>query len=478
MKEYNVYDYGAAGDGVQKDTAAIQKAIDACSADGGGKVAFPKGKYLTGTIHVRDFVTLSFSPSAVLLGSTDIDDYNRPGVDNIHEMRDAHGLSIIYAENAENIGIEGFGEICGQGATFPCGTESYSVEDKEFAPVNQRFLRPVLLRFRYCKRVRFRDILFTASASHGVHINWCKDVLADGVRIFNRANQNNDGFHIVASEDVRISNCNLSCGDDAIAISGGADRFAITNCIISSRWAAIRTMGASEGALRNIAISNCVIYDTYGCAVKLQSSSGGIMENISVDNIALENVTGPISLRLGTHFGFSPGRVEPYPIGIMRNISFSNIIGTVAGYPDPLPHEVAPFPGERRSCINLSGVEGHMIKNVSFTNINLVFPGGGTAEEAERTDVPELRDRYPEYFMFGILPAYGFYARHVEELSLDKIKLTLLSKDMRAAIFCDDVENLEIFRLTADSHARQDNLLRFRNTRNAHIDASLAAPGA
>jgi hypothetical protein len=266
---------------------------------------------------------------------------------------------------------------------------------------------------------------------------------------------------------VMISDCHIDSGDDAIALKEGGFRIVVTNCVISSRWAAIRVGPEARGVFRDIVVSNCVIYDTYGAAIKIQEVEGGVMENFSFDNLVMNHVTGPISLRLGGYLGWRQERKESLPIGVLRNIRFSNIQATVADNAYPLPHEVPAFPGEKKSCLNITGVPGYFIENVSFNGLHLTFPGGGSWEEAQR-EVPELRDRYPEYHMFGILPAYGLYLRHVKGLTFEDITLDTAAPDQRPALFAEDVEDLELSTFRA-AGGGSEALLRLRDVRQVYL---------
>jgi hypothetical protein len=288
-----------------------------------------------------------------------------------------------------------------------------------------------------------------------------------GVHLLNRANQNNDGFDLTYCEDVTISDCHIDCGDDAIALKEGGIRIVVTNCIISTRWAAVRIGPEAHGVFRDIAISNCVIYNTYGSGIKIQQVEGGVMENIGFDNLVMENVTGPISLRLGGYLGWKKERKESLPIGILRNIRFSNIRARVADNAYPLPHEVPAFPGEKKSCINITGVTGYFVENVSFNEIHITFPGGGDLEDSKRV-VPELRDHYPEYHMFGTLPAYGMYVRHSRKITLENVTFDLANPDLRPALVCDDVEDLELANFRAMGNP-QTSALRLIDTRRGYI---------
>lgn len=464
----SVRDFGGKGDGVTLDTGAIQAAIDACTNAGGGAVDVPAGSYLTGTITLKDNVTLHVGAGARLLGSTSLVDY--PGLgrpEGTIDYLEYLGHCLINADGAHHIALTGEGCVDGQGAAFPYGVENYNFEDQALASSQQSFNRPTLLRFTDCQDVMIGNLTLQHAASWCCNLEKCKEVRIHGVHLFNRANQNNDGFDLTDCEDVTISDCHIDCGDDAIALKEGGLRIAITNCIISTRWAAVRIGPEARGVFRDIAVSNCVIYDTYGAAIKIQEVEGGLMENISFDNLVMNHVTGPISLRLGGYLGWRQERKESLPIGVLRNIRFSNIRATIADNAYPLQHEVPAFPGEKKSCLNITGVPGYSIENVSFSGLQLTFPGGGSQEEAHRA-VPELRDRYPEYHMFGILPAYGIYLRHVKGLTFEDVTLETASPDLRSALVGDDVQDLELSNFRAAGTGAEP-LIRLRDARQVYV---------
>jgi hypothetical protein len=464
----SVRDFGAAGDGKALDTFALQAAIDACAGAGGGTVYLPAGDYLTGTVTLKDNVTLHVGPSARLLGSTSLADYPnvRQGGEKMFGL-EYLDYCLINACGAHHIALTGEGVVDGQGAAFPYGTENFNFEDQDSA-VNQRaFLRPTLLRFTDCRDVAIRRLTLRNAASWCCNLESCRELRIHGVHLVNRANQNNDGFDLNRCEDVTISDCHLDCGDDAIALQEGGCRIVVTNCVISTRWSAVRLGPAARGVFRDVAVSNCVIHDTYGAALKLQEVEGGVMENISFDNLVMDRVTGPISLRLGGYLGWRNERKESLPIGVLRNIRFHNITAVVADNAHPLPHEVPAFPGERLSCLNITGVPGFYVEDVSFRGLHLTFPGGGSREDARR-EVPELRDRYPEYHMFGTLPAYGIYIRHAKGLIFEDVTLECAAPDLRPALVAEDVENLELSNVRAGG-AGTEALLRLRDARDAYL---------
>jgi hypothetical protein len=380
----------------------------------------------------------------------------------------AGGYCLLYAQEAQHVQLCGEGSIDGQGKAFPYGSEGFNIEDEAAAPTTQTFVRPQLIHLKDCQNVVITGVTLQHAASWCCHIEQCKEVRIDGVHLFNRANQNNDGFDLTDCEDVVVSNCHVDCGDDAFALKEGGIRIAITNCHISTRWAAFRIGPEARRTFRDIVVSNCVIYDTYGSGIKIQEVEGGVMENILFSNIVMDNVTGPISLRLGGYLGWKNERKESLPIGILRNVRFSGIHARVADNAYPLPHEVPPFPGERRSCITLTGVPGFYIENVTFNGVDVTFPGGGSLEDAHVT-VPELRDHYPEYHMFGTLPTYGMYVRHVKGLRLDDVRFNVAEPDLRPALACEDVDDLELSGFRAEANAEADALITLKAARGVFI---------
>src|SRR5215475_16223054 len=200
---YNIRDFGAKGDGTTLDTAAVQSAIDTCAGDKGGTVLVPAGNFVVGTLELKSNVTLHLAAQGRLLGSGSADHYKAgngipPGNGNI---------VLISAANAENITIEGPGTIDGNGAKFFTGRGDNTGPGQNSA--EGYFQRPHLMVFYRCKNLVIRDVFLTASAYHCARILQCQRVRLDGVRIYNRVNLNNDGFHINSSEYVHIANCDV-----------------------------------------------------------------------------------------------------------------------------------------------------------------------------------------------------------------------------------------------------------------------------
>ena len=447
--EYNVRDFGATGAGKSPDTAAIQRAIDTCSQQGGGTVFFPKGDYLSATIILKSDVTLYLAAGARLVATANVEDYK------------THGC-ILYAREAHNIGLAGVVDGRGKGVQGACGSADC--------------IRYKIIHFIRCRNALLTGVLLKDSAFWHTHLTECEEVRIEGVRVHGFVNANNDAFDIDSCQNVFISDCHIKCGDDAIALKTNSTlpckNITVTNCVISTRWAAFRFGPESRGNFEEITVSNCVIHDTFGCGIKLQMNEGAQMKNIAFNNLVMENVTGPISLRLAKWIsGLIPREGnEDRPVGIFQNVLFSNIRARVAANAQPELYDAGkPFPGEERSCISITGLPGHPIEGIALSDLRITFPGGGTGEEAARRSVPDLAETYPEYFMFGVLPAYGLYAHHVKDLTLNNVRFDVASPDLRPAVVCDDVEGLDMADFQAEGNEAAESLVQLQQSRGVFI---------
>jgi len=419
---FAVTDYGAVGNGITKNTQAIQKAIDTAAAEGGGTVYFPAGNYLSGTIYLKNNITLHLDAGATLLGSNKLEDFPitkcayRSYTDN-YTYR-----SLIFGENLHNIAIVGRGTIDGQGAAF------------KFTRENPYLCRPYIIRIITCKKVLIEGIRLQNSPMWMQHYLACDNVTVRGITVYNHVNANNDMIDIDCCHNVRISDCYAETDDDAITLKSTSDRpcenVTITNCTVSSLCNAIKMGTETNGGFKNITISNCTIFNTGIAGLALEIVDGGTMDRVAVSNITMNKVKSAIFLRLGNRARpFKKDMPKP-KMGKMQNIIISNIVAT----------------GASHICCPIVGLPGHPIKNVTISNVNITCAGGGTKKEAARI-VPELPEKYPECKMFGNLPAYGFYCRHVDGLTLSNINVKCEIPDERPLLVCDDVKNLEVIGL-------------------------------
>lgn len=441
---YSVVDYGAEGDGITLDTKAIQQAIDAANKNGGGTVFFPAGKYLSGTIFFKSDVSLYLDAGSELLGSTELDDYPvtictyRSYTDNYTRR------SLIYAENVENISILGMGTVNGQGAAFR------HFQTKE----NPGYMeRPYMFRFIECKSVTVRDITIINSPMWVQHYLVCEDVVIDGITVQSHVAGNNDGIDIDSCDKVRISNCIIDSGDDAIVLKATSNRpcknVVITNCILSSHTNAFKLGTESNGGFENITFSNSVIHDTRLAAIALEMVDGGDLKRVSINNIVMEDCGTAIFIRLGNRarpfLSKGPGggneawtwdkeeKVVIPGMGSLSNVMISNIQATQIG---------------QIGC-SITGIPGFPVEDITMKNIRIEFVGGGTSELINK-DIPEMEDNYPEFEMFGALPSFGFYVRHANNIRFENLELEYREKDQRPALKFEDVQNLDLVDVEGD----------------------------
>ncbi|MEQ8556536.1 MAG: glycoside hydrolase family 28 protein [Cyclobacteriaceae bacterium] len=445
-KIFDIRDFGAVGDSSTLNTKAIQDAIDACTANGGGTVWVPAGNYVIGTIELKSNVTLSLDYGASLLGSHDRTDYP---IHNLRPAREGNAECLFYAEDATNIRFEGLGVIDGRG--YP------EVFPKSSGP-GGKDNRPRLIRFENCSNLTFSGLTYKNPAFWGIHLVDCKGVHFNGVTVQFRDNgSNNDGLDLDGCQNVLIENSDINAGDDAICLKSSLNpcrNFVIRNCIVSSNTAPVKFGTSSYGGFIDVDITNCYFYDSPMGAIKLQSVDGGRLENVNISRITMEGVGSPVFIRLGKRGRvYAESKIEEEKtkerIGTIKNIKISDIKATVevlrhqrgvdtTGVEVP-PEETTDREWAKAGPIMITGIPGHNIENVTLENIDISYPGGLPPEKINM-EIPEDEDRYPEQFFFGVLPAWGAYIRHAEDIQFKNVNMTKRSNDKREMIVTEDVE--------------------------------------
>lgn len=468
-KVFDITAYGAKSDGTTINTSAIQQAIDACHAAGGGTVLVPSGVFVSGSLLLKSHVTLKVGKNAILRGSPNIADYTV-------ETAPLHWSAfwkfaasnwkqcLIYAENAREIGIEGPGTIDGQGGT-----------ERKVFPNASAPRRPMLVRFVGCRKVTVREVKLLDPASFTTFFVRSEDIHIERVTIRSRKSPNGDGLNFDGCRRVRIKDCDLDTGDDGIAPKTfhpdwPNEDFEISGCRITSRWHAIRVGAESIGAIRRLSMRDCVFTQCQG-GIKIESTEGAQFEDLSFSGIEMKQVCQPFMV-LASRFAFSAhGQSVRPPVGRIRNVRFNDIrvvvgAGGDVGYKGKSGLE-DPF---ERLCSAVVSLPGTLIENVSFTNIDLTFPGGGTAEQASRLDVGELLES-SNYIKWatpfdGELPASALYLRHVKGVRLEKVRLTVEKPDARAFIAGDDIEGLTLQGVVARAPAPVPGLAKLADARD------------
>ncbi len=413
---YNVRRYGATGNAIRLDSPAINQAIAACAGHGGGAVLVPPGKYLCGTILLKSNVTLHLQKGAEIFGSPRIGDYTKvaPFVDGDGQ---SFGYCLIGADKARNIAITGRGTINGDGVGFNGD-------------------RPFLIRFADCQGITVRGCLLTQSAAWGLNLYHCRTVLISHVHIYNHANYNNDGIDIDSSELVRIRHCDINSEDDCICFKtttrAPCRHIRVRDCRLSSLCAAVKFGSESRGTFSDIHVTNCHAYDTRLGGIKILCMDGGHIHNVRFDNFSMRNVDMPIFIRLGARLGtFHPGQ-QPLKPGSITNIVIRNVTATACNEGHLL------FP----TGIFITGIPGDQIGSVVLDNVHITLTGGAAASD-EYIRVPEDITEFPDFYLFSrYLPAYGIFARHVNDLRLNNVGFSLAMPDGRPPVVCEDVPRI------------------------------------
>ncbi len=437
---YNIVDYGAVGDGTTLNTKAIQSAIDACANSGGGTVVLPSGTYLSGTIVLKDNICLHFEHNSTLLGSTRHEDYPLQSLPKYRSHKDRSGgfYALIYAEGAKNIALTGTGVINGQG------------KDQKPRPnpiAGDVDGRPRNILFISCHDIRVEGLYMKDSGTWNQHYLNCEDVIVDKIKVYNHVNRNNDAIDIDGCRRFVLSNSIFDTDDDGITLkstgTAACEDIVITNCIVSSWCNAIKAGTESTGGFKNVTISHCIIkpsrskakpifndYPSGITGISLEIVDGGTMEGVTISNVTIDGTKCPLYIRLGNRARKHTKDALNPDMGIMKNISISNLVCYNSG----------------NYSNSISAIPGYYIENVSLSNIQLFNEGGLEAGEylADIEDVKEDEKGYPQPTNWKELPSSALFIRHAKNVTIQGLLIGSEATDPRVPIIAHDVEGLSI----------------------------------
>ena len=497
---YNVRAFGATGDGKALDTPAINRTIETAAAAGGGTVRFPAGTYRCFSIHLKSNITLYLDHGATILAADPSEkdgQYDSPEPNQWDQYQDfGHSHwhnSLIWGENLENVAILGPGLIWGKGLVrhgnqSRTAAQNQALGDAPSDPRGGPFGYPnprdavepgwgnKSISLKLCRNVIIRDI----SILHGGHFA----ILATGVdnlTIDNlKIDTNRDGIDVDACRNVRISNCSVNSPFDdgicpkssyALGYVRATENLTITNCQVSgydegtflngsykrdyksergtfSPTGRIKFGTESNGGFKNITVSNCVFDYCRGLA--LEAVDGALLEDVTITNITMRDISNsPLFLRLGFR---GRGPKEKTTVGALRRVIISNIV---------------VYNADPKYASIISGIPGHSVEDVRLSNIRIYYQGGGTKEQAA-LDPPEQEDAYPEPTMFGELPAYGFFIRHVKDLEVNNVEVSYMKEDMRPPFILEDVQGADFLHVKAQ-HTQSVPTFVLKNVGNLSI---------
>ena len=466
-------DFGAVPDGFTVNTVSIQAAIDFVSTHGGGRVVLDNGDYVTGTIYLKDGVTLWIDEDCSLLGSLNPFDYIKDPV--------AKWTSLIFAIGQKNIGIEGGGTINGRG--FGIATRFIDFvhlgvfEDALNNDRLQEAQRPENIHFYKCEGIVIRDITLRDPGCWNQQYDKCRDILVERVHVDAKSYWNNDGIDIVDSSDVIIRDCFFDAADDVYCFKshsndGVSENILVENCVGRSSANGIKFGTYTRDKFKNFKFKNIKIYDTYRSAITIATVDGATIEDVEIDGIESIHTGNPIFLRTGTRHTRDDQKAY------LKNIVIKNMYAEVpldkpdAGYSyegpvEDLPRNVLPS--------IIYGNPNIKIENVRLENIEIVYPGHADPEYAYRGSskeeldaIPEMETSYPEFSNWKELPAWGFYIRHADGIVFDNVKITVDGEDYRPAIVTDDVNGLRLknVEINQDTAPKGKKLIINKDTKN------------
>ncbi len=460
-----VTDYGAVADGITNNVAAIQQAIDDASAAGGGKVVIPPGNFMTGPVYLKSGVELHLELGACLTGPTDRSAYPASKV----------RTALITAIDQHDISITGRGVIDGRGQELVADIIQ-KLRKGELTPndtlwrVKRPGNRTLIINLVSCRNINISDITLKDASDWVQNYAECDGLTIRGITVQSTAYWNNDGLDVTDCRNVRIVNCFINSADDAICLKSEnpescCENIFIDSCTVRSSANGFKLGTASHGGFKNIKVRNLTVFDTYRSAIAIEAVDGGAVENIDVRNVVARNTGNAIFIRRGNRTG---------KIGLLKNVYIADVKAEVPlykpdqGYPiegppdhlnpgfDKMPvrpshfhiygHPWLPYNPIPASVV---GIPGNPVEDVTIENVEITYPGRGNKEIAcipldKLASVPENEARYPEFSMFGELPAWGLYVRHAEGLILKNISVAAETRDYRPAFVFDDVSGLSM----------------------------------
>lgn len=440
----NVREFGARGDGITLDTGSIQNAINTCHNNGGGYVVFDRGTFVSGTIYMKSNVFLRIEIGAKLLASPSIDDYGLDTHYNRYQNEPELDRCFIYAQDCENIGFVGDGEINGNVECFPNKGSIY---------------RPMMIRVLRCTNIKLKDLRLYDTAGWTTAFLDSQKIWATNLDIYNDKRYNGDGLDFDGCSDVFVSNCAITGTDDNLCLQASNKDYPvrnvhITNCRFTGLCAGLRIGLKSVGSISHVTISNCTFINVWREGIKIECTEGGNISDIMISSIAMHNVTRPLFIILNNrldYLGSSIGVTNVPDFGTMDRIFISDLTATDDEEMRNIHYRFSDdIMGEPKFAgIRIDANEEHKIGAVSIKGLRYKYIGG-----VKLSDIPEANS-YPSVQDMRVFkgkdtdvsenynPTWSratfMDIRNVENLIMFDIEFETIYPDERESIFIDDI---------------------------------------
>ncbi len=406
VKTYNIIEHGAIGDGKTLNSKAIQAVIDECAQHGGGTVVIPKGEFLSGALFLKPGVNLEIQEGAVLKGSTDINDYPKVTT-RIEGHFEPWRTALLNGDKVDHLRIFGGGTLDGNGAPF--WKEFYSRRDLNSKTTNLDVERPRLTFIQNSADVQISGIYFHNSGFWNLHLYRCHNLLVENCRFeaLHGAKPNNapssDGIDVDCSQDVTISKCFFSVGDDCIALKGTKGPFAmqdtasppverihIKDCVFEA-GGGIVTCGSEATIVKDVDIEHCITRKPTVLRLKLRPDTPQQYENIRLNDITMEN--GSVIFNISPWSQYFDLKGQQPPKSLVRNISITNIkgaassLGKIVGNPDTEFGDIVLKNADvtlKSSDFELSNFKGLKFENVVVNGKPMATPATPSAAPAKQ----------------------------------------------------------------------------------------------
>ena len=450
-KIFNVMDFGAKSDGITLDTEAVQKAVDACNGAGGGKVFFPKGKYVISTVFLKSNVHIELDEGALILGSLDFYQYApQEKIDYPAYQDSSHTYfdhSMFVGRNCDNISISGKGRIDMRSVWDEGGVRGAEI----------RHRGPKCIALKECKNVLICDLDINNVTDLAIYFAGCENVDIHGIKMYVYI----DGISPDNSKNVKIYDCDVVAGDDGIVFKSSytlnrldvCRNIKVWNCKIKSRCNALKFGTETNGGFYDTQIENIEISDTRISGIAIESVDGAVIDGLTIKNVNMVNVNAPLFIHIGKRMRGPEGR----EIGQIKNVTLENvnIDGPYEPYNIPAwnyfsykANDFRQYPWlfgglkpENADLIekgrytdwqftsNCCGLPERYLENITLRNFHMKLDGGVKEYEKNVQDVPPA---YPEVYVYGkILPAKGIYFRYIDGLTLDNVTVETYRPDVR-----------------------------------------------